>query len=629
VTNITKTYVQGKLTLTADFQVFADAKSNKCHRPAHCSGGGTFFDLKLLLGKSMKQRQNEVRRALQACRGAFAIITLFSLVINLLMLASPLYMMQVFDRVLGSHSLDTLIMLSLITVLAMAVMALLEAIRGQMLVRIGHWLDDRLGPTVFSGALKAALRADPARAAQGLRDLGTVRGFLTGPGVTPLLDAPWAPIFLVALFALHPVLGAVGLGGAVLLFGLALLNELITRQPLGEANHAAGRTHQRAEAALRNAEVIRAMGMGAGVLRLWRRETLGTREASRIAGTRGAMVHAVSKFSRLFVQTGILGAGAWLVIQHEASPGAMFASTFLLGRALAPVESAIGTWKSLVAARLARRRLGELVEALPAEQPGMELPPPAGSLAVERLVFVPPGGEEPTLRGISFDLAPGEVLGIIGPSAAGKSTLARLIAGSWTPTAGKVRLDGADIAVWHDAKGSHHIGYLPQDIELFSGTVRENIARLGEAGPAAIIEAAELVGLHHTIMRLPRGYDSEIGDAGLKLSGGQRQRIGLARAVFGRPRLVVLDEPNASLDHEGEEALHSAIATLKERGTTIVMIAHRPSVLGLADKLLVLRHGAVEAYGSRAEVIAKLNAGRPAAVPMQKPAPAQAQPQSA
>ncbi len=568
-----------------------------------------------------KEQISEVQKALRACRGAFGIIMAFSLALNLLMLASPLYMMQVFDRVLTSRSGDTLLMLTLITVFALAVMALLDAIRAQMLVRIGNWLDDRLGPTVFSGALKAALRSDPTRAAQGLRDLGTVRAFMTGPAIMPLLDAPWAPLFILALFALHPVLGLVGLGGGVLLFGLALINEIATKQPLKRANLAASKTHQRAEAALRNAEVIRAMGMGQGVLRLWRRDGSGTNEAQRVAGTRGGMILAASKFSRLLVQTVILGAGAWLVINHEASAGAMFASSFLLGRALAPVENAIGTWKSLVAARLAYGRLDTLVAALPEEAPGMELPRPAGELVVERLVFVPPGAEEPTLRGVTFALAPGEVLGIIGPSAAGKSTLARLIAGTWTPTAGKVRLDGADIGVWHDSGGSHHVGYLPQDIELFAGTVRDNIARLGEASPAAVIEAAKLVGLHELIMRLPRGYNSEIGEAGLRLSGGQRQRIGLARAVFGRPRLVVLDEPNASLDHEGEEALHQAIARLKEMGTTVVMIAHRPSVLGLADKLLVLRNGAVDAYGTRAEVIAQLNApapGQRSAVPMQK-----------
>ncbi|HEX7969003.1 MAG TPA: type I secretion system permease/ATPase, partial [Stellaceae bacterium] len=498
---------------------------------------------------------SDVQKALRSCRGAFGIIMGFSLALNLLMLASPLYMMQVFDRVLASRSGDTLVMLTLITVLAIAVMALLDAIRAQMLVRIGNWLDDRLGPTVFSGALKAALRCDPTRAAQGLRDLGTVRAFMTGPTVTPLLDAPWAPIFIIALFALHPVLGLIGLVGGVLLFGLALINELVTKQPLKRANLAASKTHQRAEAALRNAEVIRAMGMGDGVLRVWRKDARGTNDAQRIAGTRGGVILALSKFSRLLVQTVILGAGAWLVINQEASAGAMFASSFLLGRALAPVENAIGTWKSLVAARLAHRRLDELVAALPDQAPGMELPRPAGELVVERLVFVPPGAEEPTLRGVGFELAPGEVLGIIGPSAAGKSTLARLIAGTWTPTAGKVRLDGADIGVWHDSGGSHHVGYLPQDIELFAGTVRDNIARLGDAGPTAVIEAAKLVGLHELIMRLPRGYNSEIGEAGVRLSGGQRQRIGLARAVFGRPRLVVLDEPNASLDHEGEEAL--------------------------------------------------------------------------
>jgi PrtD family type I secretion system ABC transporter len=574
-----------------------------------------------------QQRSNEVRRALRACRGAFAIIMAFSMAINILTLASPLYMMQVFDRVLTSRSIDTLVMLTLVVMLAIGVLTLIETIRTQMLARIGHWLDDRLGPVVFSGALKAALRCEAAPAAQGLRDLATLRGFLTGPGVAPLLDAPWAPIFIIALFALHPVFGLIGLCSAILLFTLALINEFATKRPLREANVGQSRTQQRAEAALRNAEVIRAMGMRDGVIRLWRSDIADTMASAQSAGLRGAAIMAVSKFSRLFVQTLILGAGAWLVIDHEASPGAMFASMFLLGRALAPVENAIGTWKSLVGARLARRRLGELVELVPDMAPGMELPRPQGELSVERLVFVPPGGDEPTLRGVSFDLAPGEVLGVIGPSAAGKSTLARLIAGTWLPTAGKVRLDGADISVWHDSAGSHHIGYLPQDIELFSGSVRSNIARLGHAGPAAVIEAARMVGLHESIMRLPRGYDSEIGESGLKLSGGQRQRIGLARAIFGRPRLVVLDEPNASLDHEGEEALHRAIVALKQCGTTIVMVAHRPSVLGLADKLLVLRQGMVEAYGSRADIIAKLNHAasvRRPAVPLHPP---QAQPQ--
>ena len=552
----------------------------------------------------------------------------FSMAINILTLASPLYMMQVFDRVLTSRSIDTLVMLTLVVMLAIGVLTLIETIRTQMLARIGHWLDDRLGPVVFSGALKAALRCEAAPAAQGLRDLATLRGFLTGPGVAPLLDAPWAPIFIIALFALHPVFGLIGLCSAILLFTLALINEFATKRPLREANVGQSRTQQRAEAALRNAEVIRAMGMREGVIRLWRSRH---RRYHGIGGKRRAAWRGDHGCIEILAS---LRADAdprrRRVARHRprgeprarCSPACSYSAARWRRSRTPSVRG--NRW---CGARLARRRLGELVELVPDMAPGMELPRPQGELSVDRLVFVPPGGDEPTLRGVSFALAPGEVLGVIGPSAAGKSTLARLIAGTWLPTAGKVRLDGADISVWHDSAGSHHIGYLPQDIELFAGSVRANIARLGHAGPAAVIEAARIVGLHESIMRLPRGYDSEIGESGLKLSGGQRQRIGLARAIFGRPRLVVLDEPNASLDHEGEEALHRAIVALKQCGTTIVMVAHRPSVLGLADKLLVLRQGMVEAYGSRADIIAKLNHAasvRRPAVPLHPP---QAQPQ--
>jgi PrtD family type I secretion system ABC transporter len=536
------------------------------------------------------------------------VLLVFSFALNLLVLVSPIYMMQVFDHVLSARSIDTLVMLTLITGIALGVLAVMDALRGQLLARVGMWLDERLGPAVLGGALQVALRHEPTKAGQSLRDLAAVKNFLTGPAIAPLLDAPWAPVFILSLFALHPMLGVVGVLGGVVLFGLALVNEFATRKPLQNANLAVGRTHTRIDSALRNAEVIRAMGMMDGIVRLWRRDSLDGRAATLAAGNRGAIVLGLSKYARLMVQTLILATGAYLVIHQEASAGAMFASSFLLGRALAPVENAIGTWKSWVSARLAYRRLTDLLRMAPLREKGMELPRPQGEIAVERVTYVPPGAEAPALRGVSFGLTPGQVVGIIGPSAAGKSTLARLISGSWIPTAGNVRLDGADIQVWLDSDGAKHIGYLPQDIELFAGSVRDNIARLGDADPAQVIEAATLVGLHETIMRLPRGYDSEIGEGGLKLSGGQRQRLGLARALFGRPRLVILDEPNASLDHEGEEALVRAIAHLKSQGTTVVVIAHRPSILGQADKLLVLRQGMVDAFGDRADVIAKLNA---------------------
>jgi PrtD family type I secretion system ABC transporter len=549
----------------------------------------------------------EIKRVFRACTGTFFIIAVFSLAINMLTFVAPLYMMQLFDRVLASRSVDTLIMLTLIACAALAVLSLIDGIRSQILVRIGGWLDDRLGPSILAGAVHAALRNDSGQSGQGLRDLSTIRGFLTGPAITPLMDAPWTPIYLLALFVLHPVLGFVGLGGGVVLFTLAILNEVLTKKPLRQAGAAANRTQYRAEAALRNAEVIRSMGMLDGVIRLWRRDNGIAVSAQSQASDRGALILAMSKFLRLTVQTTIMGVGAWLVIAHDVSPGAMFASSFLLGRALAPVENAIGTWRSLVAARTAYRRLGELFALIPPAAPAMALPTPDGKLSVEGVGYVPPGSTTPTLRGVSFMLAPGEVLGVIGPSAAGKSTLARLIAGSWLPTAGNVRLDGANISVWLDSGGSRHLGYLPQDIELFSGSFRDNIGRLGEAEPDAVIEAAKLAGMHEQIMRMPAGYDSEIGDAGVRLSGGQRQRIGLARALFGNPRLVILDEPNASLDADGEEGLLQTIAYLKALGTTIVIIAHRSNVLALADKLLVLRNGTVDLFGDCREVIAKLN----------------------
>jgi PrtD family type I secretion system ABC transporter len=551
----------------------------------------------------------ELRQALRACRVAGLFLFAFSLGINVLALASPLYMMQLYDRVISSRSVDTLIMLTLMFALAIGALVVLDSLRTQVLARLGTWLDERLGPTVILAGLRASLVAGTTgRATEALRDLATIRSFLSGPTTSPLMDAPWAPLFIGLLYILHPLLGMVGLASGIVLFALAVLNEAVTKDPLQQANRAAARTMRTVEGAFRNAEAVEAMGMRDGVVRLWQREAYAGKAAQEVAGNRAALVQGVSKYTRLMVQSAIMGVGAWLVIQDHASPGVMFGASFLIARALAPVENAIVTWKSVIGARLAYRRLQHLLEVMPAIPRGMALPRPQGELSVERLVYAPPGSDAPILRGVSFALGAGQVLGLVGPSAAGKTTLARCITGAWRPSSGYVRLDGADIAVWHAADGSNHFGYLPQDVELFAGTVRENIARLSDADPQAVINAAQLAGLHGMIMRLPKGYDSDIGEGGLKLSGGQRQRIGLARALFGEPSLVVLDEPNASLDAEGEAALIEAIAQLKARGTTLIVIAHRPNILQHADKVLVLKDGVAAAFGSRDEVIAKLNA---------------------
>lgn len=551
-------------------------------------------------------QNTEIQRAIRLCRTSFTIVLAFSLCVNLLALSMPLYLMQVYDTVLPSQSADTLIMLTLIVVMALAVSAALDGLRRAMLGRIGVWLDDKLQLPVLAAAFQSGLRNDAAGGSRAWRDLATVRGFLGGSGIVPLLDAPWSPIFLAALFLVHPAVGWVGTAGCILLLLLALLNELLTRAPLSEAGAAQAKVQHRFDAMVRNAEAISAMGMLNGAARLLMSDRLAVRDAQIAAARRSAIIMTVSRFSRGGIQVAMMGVMAWLVIGLEASPGAIFAAAVLLGRALAPVEGAIGTWKSLTQARLAYRRLIKLLGAVPNGPPAMVLPRPEGLITIDRAFVIPAGADDPILRGISLTLLPGEVLGILGPSGAGKSTLGRLIAGVSMPSGGSVRLDGAELSVWLAAQGGRHFGYLPQDVELFDGSVRENISRLQDADPQEVIAAAKLVGIHEMIMRLPQGYETRIGQGGVTLSGGQRQRVGLARAFFGSPRLVVLDEPNASLDREGEEALCNAIEYMKDCGTTMVVIAHRLGILNIADKLLVLRDGTMNAMGERPEILARL-----------------------
>jgi ATP-binding cassette subfamily C protein/ATP-binding cassette subfamily C protein EexD len=446
---------------------------------------------------------------------------------------------------------------------------------------------------------------------EALRDLATLRGYLGGGGIMALFDAPWMPLYLAFIFLLHPLLGLLALGGAAVLFGLALANNALTAGTLKQANAASARAYQAADAGFRNAEVIDGMGMGGVLARRWDAANASVLELQTTASDRAGLINAFTKPFRMFLQVAVLGLGAWLSLRHEVSPGAMIASSIIMSRALAPVEQAIATWKQTTGAREAWGRLNRLFETPSLRPPGMELPQPQGRLAVEAVTFTPANAKEPVLRNLSFAVSPGQALAVIGPSAAGKSTLARLIVGMASPQQGQVRLDDVDVFAWNRDDFGAHVGYLPQDVELFPGSVRENIARMEDGDPAEVVAAARMAGVHEMILRLPDGYDTEIGEQGSVLSGGQRQRIGLARALYRRPALVVLDEPNSNLDAVGEEALNQAIAAMKKAGSTVVIVAHRPSLMVNVDCVLVLAEGQAQKFGPRDAVLAQLRRPEP------------------
>ena len=537
-------------------------------------------------------------------RPYFLYAGLFSLAINLLLLVPPLYMLQVFDRVLASRSVETLAVLTVAAIVALVVMALLDVLRARLLAASGAALDRSLGPRVLDGLLAQTARLSGGAYLNGLRDVNTLRTFLAGAGLMALFDAPWLPFFLLVIFLFHPILGIVAVVGAVAMLTLAVLNERLTRAPLERSQVEARRAGRFIDANVRNAEVVNALGMLPAVTQRWAQLNDAALVEQMRANRIGGSLTGWTKFARQLIQLAMLGAGAFLVVAQDVTAGVMIAATVLLGRALAPVETLVAGWRSLVEAKNAWRRLHELLSATPPAAPGTELPAPEGRVELEGVAFRL--GDKVILRGVAFKLAAGESLGLIGPSASGKSTLARLIVGVWKPAAGVVRLDGADVAAWPRERLGPHLGYLPQDVELFGGTVAENIARLATPDAAEVVRAARRANVHELILRLPKGYDSEIGDAGQALSPGQRQRIALARALYGKPRLVVLDEPNANLDHEGEEALLQTLETLKAEGVTVVVIAHRPSLLRGVDKMLVLNDGAVASFGLRADVMARV-----------------------
>ena len=548
---------------------------------------------------------NALDEALHACRYVFAIVALFSFLTNMLVLAQPLYMLQVYDRVLTTGRTETLALLTIMATVALLTLGALEVMRSEIMNRLGRWMSARLAPMFLASSVRARLHGDEA-GAQPLRDLSVLQNFLGGSGLTFLFDAPLAPLFAALVWLLHPQLGLLAIGAGTLLFALSLLNDMLTRKPLLAANVAQIRSNLQAEAMIRNAEVVRAMGMLPTMVGRWQKTYEHSLDTSQIASGRTGIILGVTKALRLMVQIGVLGWGALLVLEGELTPGGMIAASILLSRALAPVEQAVTGWKVFIAARIAYARLKTRLTMLPPEAERTRLPTPAGRLSFERVTFVLAGSNRAVLHQVSFTVEPGEVLAVIGPSGAGKSTLCRLLVGLLQPTSGQVRLDGADLQHWDLEQLGRFIGYLPQDVELFAGTVGENIARMTKGSDEEIVKAAQLGHAHDMILRLAEGYDTQIGDAGTKLSGGQRQRIGLARAVYGNPRLIILDEPNSNLDQAGEAALAGAVADLKNRGAAMVIVGHRPSTLAQADKILVLKAGRAEICGPRDDVLQRL-----------------------
>ena len=570
------------------------------------------------------QPSNEILAALAACRRGFVSVGAFSAVINLLMLAPALYMLQVYDRVLASGNHMTLAMLTLMVLGLYAFMGLLEWVRSLVVIRLGAQIDQQLGARIYDATFDASLRVGRGSSAQPLNDLTSLRQFATGNALFALFDAPWFPLYLAVLFLFHPWLGWLALGGAALLLALTWANQWLTRAALAEAGQLAIQATQAAGSHLRNAEATEAMGMLARLRQRWQGEHGRFLHLQNRASEQGAAFSAAAKGVRLALQSLMLGLGALLAVDGQITAGMMIAGSILAGRVLAPLDQLINAWKQWSGAQQAYQRLCDLLRAQPPRASGMSLPAPCGALRVEQLSACAPGSRTPVLAGVSFALEPGQRLVVLGPSGCGKSSLARLLVAAQMPLAGKVRLDGADLQQWDKDALGPHLGYLPQDVQLFAGSIAENIARFAEVEADKVVAAAQMAGVHELILRLPQGYDTRLGEGGAGLSGGQKQRIGLARAVYGLPSLIVLDEPDANLDEAGEQALLAALDRLREQGRTLVLVSHRPALLKGADQLLLLRGGQMQAFGPATRVLQELQqAARPAtqSTPVRRVAP--------
>jgi ATP-binding cassette subfamily C protein len=560
-----------------------------------------------------------VTAALRDCRRAFWSVAIFSGAVNVLMLAGPLYMLQVYDRVLASRSVSTLVALSVFLFAAYAFQGAFDFIRSRIVVRSAALLDQHLVTAVHASVVRIAVQSRRGGVAQQpLRDLDQIRSFLTGTGPIAIVDMPWAPAYLMICFLIHPVLGLVSLFGAALLFLVTVLTERTSREPSRLLTIGAGLRSAMIDTDCRNSETAMAMGMSRTLGARWAKTNTSYIAAVGRSSDVASGFGSLSKAIRLLLQSAILGIGAYLVIRQELTAGAMIAASIMMGRALAPIETAIANWRGFIAARQSTRRLSEVLTRILPPVKTVELPKPRTSIDVSQLWVAAPATESLILRGVGFHLAAGEVLGIIGPSGVGKTSLVRTLAGIWRPARGTIRIDGATLEQWDREVLGQSIGFVAQPAELFDGTIAENIARMNETFEARdVLNAAQAAGAHEMILRLPHGYNTQIGEGGIALSAGQRQRIALARALYGDPFLVILDEPHANLDSDGEHALTDAVLAAKQRGAIVVLIAHRPSELVACDKVLILANGAQYAFGDRDDVLRKVAAPASSSHPVQ------------
>ena len=552
-------------------------------------------------------KYSELEKALKKVKSSFIAIGVYSFFLNILMLSSTIYMLAVYDVVMPSKSLDTLLVVTLVILIFFVGMALLEYVRSKIMLHVSNKLDALLNRKIFDATFELAIRNPGKANAAPMRDFNTVKQFLTGSAVFAVFDAPWFPIYIAIMFVFDPVYGFYGLGATVIIIILTILNSKATKKGLEHSNNMYQKSIEHFSNTVRNVEVVEAMGMKRALFKKWMEKHFEYIETHTQASSVASMYNNASKTFRMMASSLMYGVGALLAISGHISPGMIIAGAVLLGRALAPISQLVASWKTFSNARISYKRLNDLLLEFDEIEERISLPTPEGKIEFQNIVVVPPLAQKPVLKNISFTINPGESVGVIGPSAAGKSTLAKAAVGVWPVVNGSVRIDGADIKHYNRDELGEHIGYLPQDIELFEGTIAENISRFRSEDPQKIIEAAKLSGTHDLILSLPNGYETKVGPGGASLSGGQKQRIGLARAVYGMPKILVLDEPNSNLDDAGEYALMMALRILKQRGTTLLFITHRKNLLALADKIAVVKDGMLSLYGPRDEVLTALS----------------------